>query len=114
MHAHGKRPTIRWLEFQHRYASKEEVQTWFKCWPASNVGIVTGKLSGLVVVDIDPQHGGDSSLTEFIKQHGPLPQSVEAVTGGGGAISIFPIPVVSFATRWDWYRGLICVVMVVV
>jgi len=92
MRARDKRPAIRWLEFQHRYASESEVQDWYARWPDGNVGIVTGIISGLVVLDIDPKHGGDTSLAELIQQHGPLPQTIEAITGGGGRHVYFSHP----------------------
>jgi hypothetical protein len=90
--AHDKRPAIRWLEFQHRRASESEVAEWFKRWPDGNVGIVTGVISGLVVLDIDPKYGGDDSLAELIRAHGPLPPTVEAETGGGGRHLYFSHP----------------------
>jgi hypothetical protein len=92
MQSHGKRPAIRWLEFQHRHAGREEVRDWFARSPASNVGIVTGTISGLIVLDIDPKHGGDASLAELSRRHGPLPPSIEAVTGGGGRHVYFAHP----------------------
>jgi hypothetical protein len=92
MQSRGKQPAIRWLEFQHRHADREEVRAWFARWPAGNVGIVTGAISGLVVLDIDPKHGGEASLAEWTRRHGPLPPSIEAVTGGGGRHVYFAHP----------------------
>ena len=48
-----KKPLIKWQEFQNRIAKKEEVNQWFKDYPDMQVGIVTGKISNLIVVDID-------------------------------------------------------------
>jgi hypothetical protein len=89
---HDKRPAIRWQEFQQRRASKHEVEEWFERWPEGNVGIVTGAVSGLVVLDIDPQHDGEASLERLVRQHGPLPSTVAAVTGGGGRHLYFAHP----------------------
>ncbi|NQT72456.1 MAG: bifunctional DNA primase/polymerase [Chloroflexi bacterium] len=50
----------------------------------SNIGIATGSASGLLVIDIDYRHGGNDSLTDLERQNGPLPESIEALTGGGG------------------------------
>ena len=47
-----------------------------------NVGLCTG--DGLLVLDIDPRHGGDDSLQDLVEANGPLPKTVEAITGGGG------------------------------
>jgi replicative DNA helicase len=54
-----KKPLISsWQEFQTRRPSVEEVDAWFKRWPDMNYALVTGKISGIAVVDIDPRHGG--------------------------------------------------------
>ena len=37
------------------------IQCWWEKWPRSNIGIVTGSLSKLIVVDVDKRHGGDQS-----------------------------------------------------
>jgi Bifunctional DNA primase/polymerase, N-terminal/Primase C terminal 1 (PriCT-1) len=90
--AHSKTPAVRWLEFQHRLATAAEVNSWFQRWPNANVGIVTGVISGLVVLDIDPKHGGLTSLDALIREHGPLPHTIEAATGGGGRHLYFAHP----------------------
>ena len=52
-----KRPLVKWAEFQERIADDEEVMAWWEKWPTANVGIVTGSISGLTVVDIDTDEG---------------------------------------------------------
>lgn len=88
----GKRPLVRWEEFQQRHPSAQEIKSWFKRWPDANLAVVTGEVSKLVVLDLDPPHGGEASLADLERQHGPLPQSVEAVTGGGGRHVYFQHP----------------------
>jgi Bifunctional DNA primase/polymerase, N-terminal len=39
---------------------------------------------GVVVLDVDPRSGGDLELRRLIEQHGPLPPTWVARTGGGG------------------------------
>jgi len=56
------------------------------------VGIATGPESGLVVLDVDPRHRGDDTLAELESQHGKLPDTVEALTGGGGRHIFFEHP----------------------
>jgi hypothetical protein len=47
----GKVPSISWAEFQHRRASEAELRGWFR--HEQNSAIVTGAISGVVVVDAD-------------------------------------------------------------
>ncbi len=79
----GKRPLAAWHEFHQRRAGADEIAAWFARWPDANVGIVTGAVSQLVVLDIDASHGGLQSLAALEAEHGALPPTVEAVTGGG-------------------------------
>jgi hypothetical protein len=65
------------------------IEAWWRDWPLANVGVVT---TGMVVLDIDPRHGGDESLAKLIREHGQLPETVEALTGGGGRHLIFAHP----------------------
>lgn len=55
-------PLIEWTEFQSRHASVDEVREWWRQWPDANIGIVTGTISNLSVVDIDDGAGGRESL----------------------------------------------------
>ena len=87
-----KRPLLRWEEYQRRRASEGVVRRWFACWPDANIGVVTGSISGLVVLDVDPGHGGGESLARLEAIHGPLPFTVSAVTGGGGRHVYFRHP----------------------
>jgi len=87
-----KRPLVPWTDFQHRTASEAEIRAWFARWPDANVGIVTGAVSGLVVIDIDPQHGGAESIRQIEQEHGALPETVEVETGGGGRHLYFRHP----------------------
>jgi hypothetical protein len=87
-----KRPLVRWDEFQHRRPTVEEVHVWFPEWPEAGIGIVTGAVSGLVVLDIDFRHGGDASLDRLEQQHDRLPATVECRSGGGGRHLYFAHP----------------------
>ena len=80
----GKRPLVRWEDFQRRLPLPGEVVAWFRRWPNANIGIITGKISGLAVVDVDPRHGGDETLAALECEYAPLPSTVEVLTGGGG------------------------------
>ncbi len=87
-----KRPAIRWQAYQTVRATEQQVREWFSRWPDANVGIVTGGVSGLVVLDVDPRHGGDDSLRTVEREFGPFPRTAEATTGGGGRHIYFVHP----------------------
>lgn len=87
-----KRPLVPWAEFQKRMPSHDELQGWFTRWPDVNLGIVTGAVSGLVVLDVDPEHGGADSLAELESRNGALLPTIESVTGGGGRHIYFRHP----------------------
>ncbi|MFA5643884.1 MAG: bifunctional DNA primase/polymerase, partial [Candidatus Paceibacterota bacterium] len=48
-----KKPFIQWQDFQKRRATAEEIRAWWTKWPMANVGIVTGEISGIFVIDCD-------------------------------------------------------------
>lgn len=64
------------------------IRSWWQRWPDANIGLATGRSSGVVVLDVDPRHGGDESLLNLP----PLPESVESLTGGGGRHIYFHSP----------------------
>jgi hypothetical protein len=84
LRARDKRPLVAWEPLQAARPSARQVTDWFNHWPDANIGIVTGEISNLVVLDIDPKHGGDVSRGRLERQFGRLPATVEAITGGGG------------------------------
>lgn len=67
-----------------------QIRAWWRQWPNANIGIATG--AGLVVVDIDPRHGGSESLDDLREELGAWPDTVEAQTGGSGRHIYFAAP----------------------
>lgn len=67
------------------------VQTW-KRNAGANVGIATGAVSKLLVLDVDPRNGGDHSLAQLRRIHGELPTTITAETSGGGMHYYFSLP----------------------
>jgi len=88
----GKHARIPWKLRMSDAAGSEQVQGWWRRWPHANLGVVTGAVSGLVVLDIDPRNGGDGSLAALEGTHGRLPHTVESFTGGGGQHLYFRHP----------------------
>jgi hypothetical protein len=60
-------------------------------YPDCNVAIVTGKLSGLMVLDVDGEEGVES-LRALERQHSPLPNTASIVTPRGGEHFYFRHP----------------------
>lgn len=67
------------------------IARWWRRWPQAGVGIAC-KPSGIVVTDVDPRNGGDDSLADLERLHGPLPTSWRVLTGGGGLHVILQAP----------------------
>lgn len=61
-----------------------QIEGWWRRWPRANVAVYTGAASGVVVVDVDPRHGGGESLEALVAEHGALPGAGLVATGGGG------------------------------
>jgi len=70
----------------------KDVRAWWGRWPAANVGVRTGAASGIVVVDVDSYRGGEDGLAELQQEHGPLPETLTANTGGGGRHLVYAHP----------------------
>lgn len=68
------------------------ITDWFTRWPQHGIGLVCGAGSGVFALDVDPAHGGDETLADLEAQHGALPDTVEAITGGGGRHLLFAWP----------------------
>ncbi len=71
------------------------IERWWSMWPQANVAIRTGagrRGGGLLVLDVDPDHGGEASLHQLASQHGALPTTRTVLTGGGGMHLYFSHP----------------------
>ncbi len=51
-----KPPLIRWSGFQRQAPTEEQARGWFEKWPDANVAILTGRASGIDIIDFDPGH----------------------------------------------------------
>lgn len=60
------------------------IKEWWAVYPDANIGIATGTISGIVVLDIDPAHQGDRTLSRLMDRLGDLPPTWTVETGGGG------------------------------
>jgi hypothetical protein len=67
----------------------DEIRRNFKRWPNANVGVVTGEVSGIFVVETDTAEGhgegvdGAAELAKLEAEHGALPPTREAISPSG-------------------------------
>lgn len=55
-----KRPLIQWQQYQKKQATASEVDGWLAQFNDFDIGVVTGRISGLLVVDVDGDDGRKS------------------------------------------------------
>jgi putative DNA primase/helicase len=77
---------------------RNQIKIW---WTESdaNIGLAPGQGPDMLVLDIDPRHGGEKTLRQLKKKFGDLPETVTANTGGGGQHLFFKHP--NFKVRKD-------------
>jgi hypothetical protein len=68
------------------------IESWWRRWPTANVAIATGGEMRLLVVDVDPDAGGEATLAVLEREHGALPATVECITPRGGRHVYFIVP----------------------
>lgn len=69
----SKRPLVEWKKCRTTLPTEEEVRQWWKENPDANIGIITGQVSGLCVIEIDDQtvlYGHDIPFTPQSKSGG--------------------------------------------
>ena len=75
----GKRPLVRWEAYQERLPTINEVRDWWTRWPTANIGMATGALSGVIVLDCD---SGDAK--KLAMGEGGLDRTPAVFTGKPG------------------------------
>jgi hypothetical protein len=73
-----------------------EIRADFARWPKARIGIVTGAVNRIVVVDVDTIEGhgidGSIALRELEAKHGPLPDTLKAISPSGSLHRYFRHP----------------------
>ncbi|ACX52015.1 Bifunctional DNA primase/polymerase [Ammonifex degensii KC4] len=125
----GKHPRLAsWKEFQERRPTEEELREWWgEKWSSANLGLVTGRVSGVVVVDLDGEDG-----VRAVRERGGLPPTPVVRTGkgwhyyfaypevvvptragvlpgvdvrGDGGLAVLPPSLHPTGRRYEWARG---------
>ena len=70
-----KQPLVKWKTFQTQYATPAQVDDWARRWPKAGIGVATGTLSGVFVIDQDSAEGDTLA--------GVLPETATVQTSKG-------------------------------
>jgi hypothetical protein len=65
--ATGKQPVANWKKYQDAVPTEEEVRRWWVSYPDANIALVTGAVSGVVVVDVDGETEERFAPTAIVK-----------------------------------------------
>lgn len=74
-----KKPLIKWTRYQNERATEDQIRAWFST-PDVQIGVVTGEISNLTVIDFEP--GADASFLKGIETY-------MVKTGSGGSHAYF-------------------------
>ncbi len=85
LQAGGKRPLTP-RGFKNATTDPKQIVQWWTDYPDANIGIPTGEASGIVVVDIDRDHGGEESW-EKLRAGRKIPKTAKQETGRGRHIA---------------------------
>lgn len=87
----GKHPRGSWKQYETKPMTEEEIRSIWSRHPETNIGIVTGALSGVSVLDIDGEEGLNS-LREAGIDLEDMPETPLSLTGRGGYHLVFRHP----------------------
>jgi hypothetical protein len=68
--------------FKAATTDARQIEAWWRKWPNANIGIATGAVSRIVVIDIDGAEGA-ATLKTLVEQHGALPRTAIVKTTRG-------------------------------
>jgi len=68
------------------------IREWWTDHPDAGIGLHCGPPSGVFVLDVDVDKGGQESLDSLEAAFGPLPETLAAKTGSGGSHFFFRCP----------------------
>lgn len=75
----GKKALVPWKKYQSKKPSKSTIYRWSNEYPCANIGIITGEISNLTIVDCDSK---DLTIESLKSQFGDSPVVVSTPRGG--------------------------------
>jgi putative DNA primase/helicase len=75
----------------------DEICRDFTRWPHANIGLPTGAINQIVIIETDTKagghaHDGEPALRELETRHGPLPETLQAISPSGSVHRYFRHP----------------------
>ncbi len=87
----GKKPLTR-RGFKDASTLTQQITAWWNAHPDANIGIPTGKISGLLVLDVDGERGGFGGLEALEAERGEITRTRTHSTGSGGVHHLYKYP----------------------
>ena len=81
----GKRPVVPWQRYQKWRPTVDELQQWFDCGASSAYGVVCGKVSNLIVIDLDTTE----AVAQFIQAFPELTHTFIVQSGFRGTPHLY-------------------------
>lgn len=88
----GKHPMTK-SGFYDASRDEKQVKAWWNTSPDANIGIPTGSINEVLVIDVDKKNNGYENIVNAVEKYGPLNSSVVAHTGGGGMHYFYKYPI---------------------
>ena len=76
-----KKSYIRWQKYQDKIASEDETKIWWSQFPQANLGVITGRLSNLSIVECDSAE----AIVIFLKMFPKVEETLQVKPGRMGA-----------------------------
>lgn len=100
-----KKAMVAWSNYQNKLPTIDEIKAWWKKTPMANIGIITGKINKIVIVDLDkykPEYSEEKVLEYF-------PESLKTPTvtsPSGGTHLYFKYPEQSLSNNAGAIAGV--------
>lgn len=64
----SKKPYVKWEQYQKEKASPDTIKMWWTAHPGASIGIVTGEISGISVIDVDLHKMNDEEVSDYMQK----------------------------------------------
>src|SRR5262249_24437653 len=75
--------------FKAATTDPDQIRRWWTETPEANIGVATGAISRIAVLDVDHTKGGDKSWLDLVAKHGQMPETLRQRTQSGGVHFVF-------------------------